>query len=595
MAFDRAAAKSAGYSDDEIDAYLAEQAKSQRPAMSDFKQPDESPFRSAGRSFEQGALLGWADEAVGGIGAGIELARTGSLSDAARAYRDITDHEREAAAQYAADNPKTDFALRMGGGLASLAATWPGRALAGPGTSYASLGYGGARVGALAGLGESNKDSLGEAAWDTTKGAGVGAALGVAIPFLAQQAVNAGTAAGRWAGRQAETVGSRLGALSSGQEVTATVQNAAGPTLGQQQAAQHVGALSSAQPEVTGNAGRLVNRADELGIRLTPGTRYQNDTLRRLEASLSSNDLTSAPFDAMKRANAGKYTELMAEKMGLPPGTSEVTPSRLGMTIDDIKSGMENIAGQIGRTKVDDIARQELNSLMTEATNPITPNFKLAAQIRRLQNAHEFNAGMTGKQLMKLRSDFNELKSLAYTEGNKPLADGYQGLMDVMEGLAERSAGPDIAPRWAQLRNQWRWAKQFEKGQTFNEATGKVRIGSLQASLHKDSAYLRGRDINNGVGDPLLDAARISLLSKDIVGDSGTATRLGFLSRLRNPLETTMTLTSRPFVNAYVNSGPRTAPVLGSLISGPQGAARAAQVGVLSEENARKRKKQGRK
>lgn len=595
MAFDRAAAKSAGYSDDEIDAYLAEQAKSQRPAMSDFKQPDESPFRSAGRSFEQGALLGWADEAVGGIGAGIELARTGSLSDAARAYRDITDHEREAAAQYAADNPKTDFALRMGGGLASLAATWPGRALAGPGTSYASLGYGGARVGALAGLGESNKDSLGEAAWDTTKGAGMGAALSVAIPFLAQQAVNAGTAAGRWAGRQAETVGSRLGALSSGQEVTATVQNAAGPTLGQQQAAQHVGALSSAQPEVTGNAGRLVNRADELGIRLTPGTRYQNDTLRRLEASLSSNDLTSAPFDAMKRANTGTVTDLMAQKMGLPAGTREISPEALGSAVDSIKSGLENVGNQIGRVRIDDEARTALNSLMTEATNPISPNLELAALIRRLQTAHDFNAGTSGQNLMQLRSILLKQSQGAWKGGNSQLGEGIDGVIDVLDGIAERSAGPQLSAEWAKLRGQWRWVKMFEKGNTFNEATGTVNIGNLRQQLRRDPTYLRGRDIQNGVGDPLLDASRISLLSKDIVGDSGTATRLGFLSRLRNPLETTMTLTSRPFVNAYVNSGPRTAPVLGSLVSGPQQAARATQIGVLSEENARKRKKQGRK
>lgn len=141
MAFDRAGAKAAGYSDAEIDAYLAEKEKAARPALSSMDRPEESFLRSAGRAIESGALLGWADEAVGGIGAGIELARTGSISDALRAYRDITDHEREAAANFSASNPKSDLALQLGGGILSLAAT-PARALAGAGKTYGQLAAG---------------------------------------------------------------------------------------------------------------------------------------------------------------------------------------------------------------------------------------------------------------------------------------------------------------------------------------------------------------------------------------------------------------------------------------------------------------------
>lgn len=589
MAFDRAGAKAAGYSDAEIDAYLAEKEKAARPALSSMDRPEESFLRSAGRAIESGALLGWADEAVGGIGAGIELARTGSISDALRAYRDITDHEREAAANFSASNPKSDLALQLGGGILSLAAT-PARALAGAGKTYGQLAAGGARVGALAGLGSSEKSSFGEAVKDTAIGAGFGAALSVAVPFALQQGANAVTGAGRWLGNKAEQIGGRLGALAGGEPVTGVLRARPGPSPIEQQAEAYIGALQQGMPEVTGTVGRLVDRADDLGIKLTPGTRYQNDTLRRMEAGLSSNAMTAGPFDDIVRANKGRFTEEMAVKMGLPPGTREVSPEMLGAAVDSIKSGLDDIGNQIGRVRLDKQARSELKTLMTQATDHIAPEPELAGLIRRLQKAHDFGAGTTGRRLMELRSALLKKSQSAWRTGDTAYAQGIDGVIDVLDGVAERSAGPELGAQWAKLRSQWKWVKAFEKGNTFNEATGTVNIGNLRSQLRRDPAYLRGRDIVDGVGDPLLDMARISLLSKQIVNDSGTATRQGALQQfVRHPVESTFTFASKPFVGAYVDSGPLAAPVLGSLLSGPQQTARAAQLGVLSESARRGR------
>lgn len=586
MAFDRAAAKAAGYSDAEIDAYLAQKAEAARPSVESFSEPDESLLRSIGRAFEQGALLGFADEAVGGIGAGIELARTGDFGKAARAYRDIRDTERGADAQFAADNPKTNIAARLTGGIASLAATAPGRLLVGSGKTYGALATGGARVGALAGLGESDKDSLSEAAVDAGVGALTGGALAVAVPFAVQQGANAARAGGRFVTKVADTVGPRLGALARGEPVTGS--QVLGPAIGQQQAGQYAGALSGTFPEAMGAPGRLIRRADDLGLQMPPGVRYQSDNLRRLEAGLSSNPQYAAPFDAIRQNNASQITDLMAQKMGLPAGTKEISPEIFGAAIDRIKGGLDDVGEQIGRVKIDKAARKELNALMGQATNTVAPNPELASIIGRLQKAHDFNAGTSGKELMNLRSILLKQSQGAWKSGKAQLGEGLDGVIDVLDGMAERSAGPQLSQQWAELRNQWRWAKMFEKGSTFNEATGKVNIGSLRSQLRRDPTYLRGRDITDAVGDDLLDAARFSVLGRDIVGDSGTATRLNMLAMIRNPIESAATGLSRPLVNAYVGAGPRTAPIMGSLLSGPGAEARAAQIGVLAEDNARK-------
>jgi len=579
MAYDREAAKAAGLTDEEIDAYLAE--KEARMKRASF---GESKLRSAGRAFESGALLGFADEATAGLGAAIEFTRTGSAQRARDAYSDILDAERYAGNEFAERNPKTNAALGVLGGIASLAGTAPGRALAGAGRTYAQLGAGGARVGALSGLGASNRDSIGTAAADTAQGAVIGGALGVAVPFAAQQVANAVRGAGRIA---ADTVMPSFASGTSGGQ--------GGTILGSYgQAARQMANDVPREPSAWHQS--LVRRADELGIPLAPGARFDDHVLRQLDAGFSSNPLTARPYLDARQKQAEVITDLVSQKLGMPADTRQLTPADFGEAVTRIKIGLDDIGRQIGNVKIDQEARTGLDQILARANDPADKLPYIRRAVSGLIDSADSVQPLTGERLMSLRSMFVGKSGDAWKAGSSETAKAYDSIVDVLDGLIERSAPGDIGRQYASLRAKWPFVKMLERRGVLNEASGLVSPNALRNVVAGDVKYIRGRDIDpaTGIGDPLLDAMRITRMARDVVPDSGTATRLGFLSRVtRNPMElpgalfdATASIAARPVVNAYFGGGPVSSAVTKSLFSGPQLPARAGQIGVLSLQNA---------
>jgi hypothetical protein len=570
MPFNVEAAKAAGYTDDEISSYLASRRQA---GIGEFEGPVKAPqdpqmYGAAGgpaRSFLQGATLGWGDEIVAGASAaGLKL--MGNPAPFSNLYEGIRGAERSRADQFRENNPKTDIGLKIGGGIASMAAG-PLRSVAGPGGSYGALAAGGARVGAIAGAGNSEADTALGMGVDAAIGSGIGAAAGVAVPYGIQQGANAT----RWA---ADGVG-RFGPLGSAwrDPVQATVSQTTGPALIAQQAA--LSGQTAAQP-LSGEPARLVGRANDLGMWVPPGVRNNNPTLQRLDASLSSNPLTSAPFDAGRQQNREAITSMIAQKVGLPAGTKEIPPDKWGAAVDAVKEGLETVAEKIGTVQVgDDLA----GSIRT------AKSWEPALKIDEA-------AALTGTQAMSVRSQLTKLGSQLWRKGDQIKAEYVDDLVSQLDDAIERSGGEGVGKAYAAARAPWRWVKLFERPGVYDEGKGVVNPAALRNAVKQTTpGYVRGRDIEDGVGDPLLDALRFTQLSRDIVGDSGTATRLGFLGMIRNPIETAFTLGSRPVVNAYAAGG---GPVTGSLLSPPGQPALVAQRGVLAAENASKERKRKR-
>lgn len=126
-------------------------------------------------------------------------------------YRDVRDSERRANERARAANPKAYIAGEIGGALPSAVA------MGGSGT-LGALVKGGAKMGAVSGLGTSRADltqgDVGQAATDTALGAGVGAASGV-VGYALPKALGA---AMRPAARKGAELLERLG-LRKGREV----------------------------------------------------------------------------------------------------------------------------------------------------------------------------------------------------------------------------------------------------------------------------------------------------------------------------------------------------------------------------------------
>jgi hypothetical protein len=186
-----AEARKAGFSDQDIDAYLKAEigiglAEASDPGAMDYL-----------RAALQGASAGFSDE-IAGAGA--------ALIPGGKGYTEARDEIRENLAGARAVAPKSMIASEIGGGAVSALAG--GAALRAAGALPKMVGAGakmlgaakaGAISGGLAGVGYSDKEDLAGVAQDAGVGAGLGAGLGVA-----------GTGAGALLGRAGRVLKDRL-------------------------------------------------------------------------------------------------------------------------------------------------------------------------------------------------------------------------------------------------------------------------------------------------------------------------------------------------------------------------------------------------
>ena len=164
-------------------------------------QYNESPSSSSdpsylgGTAFKalQGALMGFADEAGGGIGAvGQALTdKDKSLSDVPELYTNIRDQIRNYEKTFDAENPGTAIAAELLGGVAPALFTGGASALAnigkvGLGQSIKAGAKSGLIQGAASGLGYSEGESLDDVGKDVALGGLAGGAIGGAVPAISR-------------------------------------------------------------------------------------------------------------------------------------------------------------------------------------------------------------------------------------------------------------------------------------------------------------------------------------------------------------------------------------------------------------------------
>lgn len=187
MAVDREAAKAAGYTDAEIDAYERQQAVPTTASRSVFDPKVEySPLAESARSFGQGLTFGTLDELEAAV-------RTGSISGAD--YERQRNLLREQQKQFGQDMPLVKTPVELAGGLVmplgaarQVAKLAPEAQALITGTStIGKMGRGvvaGGTTGALSGYGYAEKDAGTEAAM----GAVFGGLIGGTVPVVVQGA-----------------------------------------------------------------------------------------------------------------------------------------------------------------------------------------------------------------------------------------------------------------------------------------------------------------------------------------------------------------------------------------------------------------------
>jgi hypothetical protein len=130
----------------------------------------ESGLRGGARAFGQGAAFGFQDEAAGALGAAVSVldprVPTMGGQPPTAVYRDIQQAEQQAQNQYAEQNPKTNLALQVAGGVLNPA-------------SKLAMGMDPLKAGAIAGAVTGAGNAQGTGIADTIGGAAVGGGTGL--------------------------------------------------------------------------------------------------------------------------------------------------------------------------------------------------------------------------------------------------------------------------------------------------------------------------------------------------------------------------------------------------------------------------------
>jgi hypothetical protein len=262
-----------------------------------------------------------------------------------------------------------------------------------------------------------------------------------------------------------------------------------------------------------------------MGGRLTPGQASGSRFLQGLEASMEAFPPTSGVMRGIKGQNQRVLNQQVARAIG--ENTDELSDEALG-------AAHRRIAG-------------ELNRVATDAPAPVSPRLVQSvtdleaanrgvvsvAENPLVQEALDFAASgaATGRQLSHLSTRLRTAaeQQIRGQNGNRQLGLALYNVREAVDDELMRSL-PDDAARQAfqRAREQYRNLMTLTANKNVvNEATGDVSMANLAGALKgkQKSSYLFGGGRPSAETRGMHQAARVGKAFRDIVGDSGTATR----------------------------------------------------------------------
>lgn len=492
MAFDRDKAKAAGYSDAEIDAYLA------KTTLTEIIPGSAGPVRKdiAGFDREGAKAAGYSDAEI-----------DAHMEQKAKEKRIAAG--RELGAQIASDAAVTDpneyGPAQIGVGK------WADNLVSGAKNLYYAATGDDEAAAKLAKERSENEDryqGLREAAPKRTLAGEIAPNL---LPVPGGLAANAA-----------------MGVATSGLAYQKDPKD-------QLKAAGITGAVIGA-PRALRQAGRLlpkaagVDRALNAGMELTPGQRMGNHSLQQIDASLASIPFVGAPISRMAHRNESRLNESVLDAIGSPHAgrnaLNKIDDTTLGEAATRIGNQIEHSTQRITARPTLSFHRN-MSNIAAQAENDIVPTAAHVPHLENLQRSMADNNGvLTGQNYQRIRSQMTAEIRAAY-RGDKPnvtTATTLEKMVDELDNLAESSITNrrDLAAL-REARQQWFHLKALEKTKGTIKAGGSVSASSLAATLRSmdKGGFLRGRR-----NDELYERVRAMDKFRPVVGDSGTATRM---------------------------------------------------------------------
>jgi len=316
----------------------------------------------------------------------------------------------------------------------------------------------------------------------------------------------------------------------------ARAQQAAGQAIG--------GGLDDAQREIIEGARRA-------GLQVTPGQALGDATMRKLEASATSNPVLSPYWDELRRANSQQVNTLAARAMGVE--ADNVGAAVRAQAEGQLARDFNDIGRRIGKVETSGLHKDLQALAEAEATGGlptsdawrILKRFEKGIEGRRGAVAGELADEIPGEALMNMRSQVAKEMRDAFAANNATKGDVMGEALELIDkhiGKAAKARGDEAAVElYGNARDRWSVLRAMDRGGATID--GQVLSGQaarlMKASdkgrmwgLADDAGQTRqmggtGRLGENPLGD-FYDALRFasSQIGKDIVGDSGTATRL---------------------------------------------------------------------
>jgi len=283
-----------------------------------------------------------------------------------------------------------------------------------------------------------------------------------------------------------------------------------------------------------------VETADRLKFQLTPGQRFGQQQLLQLEASGRSTPWASAPFTAIQSKNQARFNQIFLDAIG-QPGGSVVTVDKLRAAEEGIGGAFSDAVKRIRQSKTGaidgDAFATDISKIQDEAHAWGYKDFPTVAIFKnRLDNGNFDPLGMlnTRQRLAGMVRD-----KYANNLGNE--ARILEETVAAVDDAFERAL-PGKKDELVRAREIYRLLKLADRPGVWKEEQN-IAAGPLYRAMRTGyRRQLRGLDEpssgSQGVKD-LVDAVRMrEAAMRDVVSDSGTATRMSLQSLVNNPLKT---------------------------------------------------------
>lgn len=309
-------------------------------------------------------------------------------------------------------------------------------------------------------------------------------------------------------------------------------------------------------PEVPAVWNRLVSAGDRLGLQATPGQRAGNKARQQLEASLASTPGLSEPFIQMADNNADMLAQYLGRAMGVNTKSLDETSlaaahglvtEQFGRIADEIGPNIREAegAGAAIQTFLQDInraaqiERRDITRAVRRKDGVPVPDQATGVADETVRNITDLidpeGVGqVSGAELMAWRSNVVARMDSLQRSGKDPsslLALG--DMVEAMDDLMLRVAGPDVATRYRTVRSQYRLQKTLENVLRGDGALSSRTIRNRLAAEYPEE-FRRGglRSDLSGLSEQdaalaaAFDAVKWSAtVGQDVVANSGTATR----------------------------------------------------------------------